>query len=864
MSTATEHERSSITSRSTPSAQSTRGALAPYRVIDLTTEKAWMTGRMLADFGADVIKVEPPGGDPGRRHGRFADDSTDPDDNLTWWFQNRGKRSVTLDLAAADDRASVLGLIAGADVVVESFEPGWLEEHDLGPASLLDRFPHLVVTSVTPYGRTGPKANHRATDLTIAAACGSAWLNGDPDRPPVRCGAPQFWRHAGAEATVNTLLALRYATATGRGQLVDVSAQLVGIRTLMNATGFPPIAGRDIHRAGRFNPFSPVPFAMVIPAADGHVTIHPAAGRVGGPGMNHLLARAAGEIGIPEILEGLDYVEFDFEDVLADKNLADDGGSVGGAAELFGALGDTLATYIGRHTKADLYADAIENRVLLAPVNTIRDLRADEQLVARAYFVPVEHEGREPVAYPGPWARMSATPMMPLARAPRRGEHTTDILGEISREVAARRPAASAATAVDQDERPVLDGPVLDGLRVWDMSWVGVGPMTGRYLGDYGATVVRLDHSKRPDVLRLAPPFLDGTPHLNGSQFYADFNASKLSLGIDLSTEAGRELALRMAEWADVVLESFTPRMLRGLALDYDHLREVNPSLIMLSTCMQGQTGPRASYRGFGNLMASMTGYYEVTGWPDRGPQMVFGAYTDFISQRFCATAVLAAIDHRRRTGEGQHIDVSQMEAGLQLWGPELLDYDVNGRVATRMGNRDLDMAPHGIYPCQPAGEASEAWVAIAVEGDEQWDKLRAAMGSPEWALDARFNSEAGRRDGADMLDERIAGWTAGLSAEELVELLQPAVAAAPVHNQSDLYTDPQIMHRSYFVPLEHTYMGEVPYNGLQVDLSATPGQLSKAAPCAGEDSWQVLTELLGMSEEEVTQLLIDEVIEIT
>ncbi len=836
------------------------GPLAPYRVVDLTTERGWMAGKLLADLGAEVIKIEPPGGDRGRRNGRFADDSGNPEDSLSWWFQNRGKRSVVLDIetdgpVAHQDTERLLHLIAGADVVLESFAPGWLEQQGLGPAELLERFPHLVITSVTPWGRTGPKADHRATDLTLSAACGSAWLNGDPDRPPVRCSAPQFWRHAGAEAAVYTLIALHHATTTGHGQLVDVSAQLAGIRTLMNATSFPPIADKDVHRSGPFNPFSPVPFRMVVPAADGHVTIHPAAGKVGGPGMNHLLAEAAKEVGIPDLLAGLDYVEFDFEEVLANK-----AGPGGSSADIFGALGDTLAAYMKRHTKAELYRDALQHRLLLAPVNTAKDLRADEQLADRGYFVEVDHHRGEPVTHAGPWARLSATPLVETPAAPLPGEHD-ELYLQPSAGGSARRAVADGLASSSTTEPPTQ---VFEGLKVWDMSWVGVGPMTGRYLADHGATVVRLDHSSRPDVLRLAPPFRDGRPHLNGSQFYSDFNASKLSLGLDITSEAGRKLVMEMAEWADVVLESFTPRALRNLELDYDHLREINPSLVMLSTCMQGQTGPRAEYRGFGNLMASMTGFYEVTGWPDRDPQMVFGAYTDFISQRFCATALLAALDHRRRTGEGQHIDVSQMEAGLQFLGPELLDLEVNDRVATRMGNRDLDMAPHGIYPCTPVEGQTEAWVAIAVEGDEQWSALRRLLGDPEWARDSRYNSVAARHDAADLLDEHLAAWSAALTVDDVVDLLQPEVAAAPVHNQSGLYADPQIVHRGYFVPLEHTYIGDAPYNGLQAELSHTPGRLSKAAPCCGEDSWYVLTELLGKSEEEVTALLVDDVVEIT
>jgi benzylsuccinate CoA-transferase BbsF subunit len=406
----------------------------------------------------------------------------------------------------------------------------------------------------------------------------------------------------------------------------------------------------------------------------------------------------------------------------------------------------------------------------------------------------------------------------------------------------------------------------LAGLKVWDMSWVGVGPLTARYLADYGATVVRLDSSRRADVLRAAPPFAEGRTGLNRSQFYADFNASKLGVGIDLGHPEGREVALRLAGWADVVVESFTPKTLRAVGLHYDALREPNPSLVMLSTCMQGQTGPRRNYRGFGQLMASLSGFYEITGWPDRDPTMIYGAYTDFICQRFCAAALIAALDHRRRTGEGQHLDVAQFEVALQFLGPELLDHAVNGRVATRHGNRDQSSVPHGIYPCRPAGHgpAGERWVALACEDDGQWAALVEAAGRPPWATRPELASVSGRRAREDELDNQLACWTATMEADELAASLQPRVAAAPVRAPGHLLTDPQLVHRGFFPVLEHTVMGAVPYTGLAARLSRTPGRLSKAAPCVGEDTWFVLTELAGYDEDEAARLLADGAVEIS
>ena len=395
--------------------------------------------------------------------------------------------------------------------------------------------------------------------------------------------------------------------------------------------------------------------------------------------------------------------------------------------------------------------------------------------------------------------------------------------------------------------------------------------MTAGYLASYGATVVKIESSKRPDVLRLNPPFKDGRPGLNNSHFYGDFNAGKLGVGLDLTDERGREIAWRALEWADVVLESFTPKALAAWEMDYEHIRRRNPSVVMLSTCMQGQTGPRRLYRGFGNLMAGLAGFYELTGWPDRGPAMIYGAYTDFVSQRFAATSLLAALDHRRRTGEGQHVDLSQLEASLQLLGAELLAYELDGRVATRTGNRDRDLVPNGVFPCRPeperierypdGGAGAEGWVAISCADDGQWAALAARAGLPD---DRRWCTADGRRADEDRIEALIGAWTADRRASEIVALLQPHVACAPVLGVPELHDDPQVVHRGYWVPQDHPVYGPVPYSGMQAILSRTPGTVPGPAPCLGQDTWYVLESILGVDGDTIGLLLADNVLEIT
>jgi crotonobetainyl-CoA:carnitine CoA-transferase CaiB-like acyl-CoA transferase len=281
----------------------------------------------------------------------------------------------------------------------------------------------------------------------------------------------------------------------------------------------------------------------------------------------------------------------------------------------------------------------------------------------------------------------------------------------------------------------------------------------------------------------------------------------------------------------------------------------VNPSIVMLSTSMNGQTGPRRNFSGFGSGLAGLTGFVELTGWPDRTPCTPYGAYTDFVAQRFCGTALAAALDHRRRTGEGQFIDVSQYEAAAQFLAPFLLDAEVNGRVLSRNGNRDLNAAPHGIFRCRDQ-DGLDRWVAIAVETDAQWSAFVRRIGAPPWTSEPRFATLAGRKANEDELEALVGAWTAGKTAAEVFERLQPEVPAAPVATNLDLLDDPQLRHRGYLHTLHHAVVGDIPYEGSQAIASATPAYPRKAAPAFGADTVQVLREFLGYGADEIEALI--------
>jgi benzylsuccinate CoA-transferase BbsF subunit len=392
----------------------------------------------------------------------------------------------------------------------------------------------------------------------------------------------------------------------------------------------------------------------------------------------------------------------------------------------------------------------------------------------------------------------------------------------------------------------------LADLKVLDFSWVGVGPITVKYLADHGATVIRVESHARLDVVRLGPPWHEAKPGIERSQFYASYNTSKYGLALDLTRPEAQAIARRLAAWADVVVESFTPHVMRGWGLGWEDLRAVNPRLVMMSTCLQGQTGPHAEYPGFGQLMAALSGFYEISGWPDRAPAPPYGAYTDFIVPRLAATALLAAIDHQRRTGEGQYLDVSQFEASLHFLAPALLDHALGGRVAGRSGNRTDHAAPHGAYPC--AGD--DRWIALSVRGDEEWRALCDVLERPAWRADPRFATHGARVAAADALDALVAGATRAHDVRDLVARLQTAgIAAGPIESALDLHADPVLAGWGFFQWLEHPERPPAPYEGHALRLGATPGWLRWAAPALGQHTRPVLREVLGMSDQEIARL---------
>ena len=396
-------------------------------------------------------------------------------------------------------------------------------------------------------------------------------------------------------------------------------------------------------------------------------------------------------------------------------------------------------------------------------------------------------------------------------------------------------------------------GHALADLKVADFSWFVAGPLCARYLADYGAQVIHIETSTRIDGVRSLPPYKDNIPGLNRSGYFNNYNSNKYGITLNLEHDMSRDVAARLIQWADVLIESFNPGVMESLGLGYEDVKRIKPDVIMISLSSKGQSGPYSTLPAVGMHLAALSGFIEITGWPDRYPALLYGAYTDSIAGRFGAAAVLAALDYRERTGQGQHIDLSQYEAGLQFLVPPVLQCAANGEVLGRNGNRDPCAAPHGAYRCK--GE--DRWCTIAIFTDEEWRTFCRVSGNEPWTEDSRFATLSARKANGEALDLLIEGWTINHSPEEVMDRLQQAgISAGVVETAEDLHWDPQLKSRGHFRVLEHQEIGPSTYDLLGSILSKTPAELSMAAPILGQDNYHVYTRILGFSDEEFVQLL--------
>lgn len=800
--------------------------LTPYRVLDLGGNRDPFAGFLFALHGADVILVEPPGASP----------STPA--------YNRGKRSVTLDLDDPADRTRFEHLVAGADVLVEGWTPAERALPARSIAHLAALNPALVHASITPFGLDGPHAGWEATDLTVMASASPLSVTGDRDRPPVRITVPQAFLFAGATAASAIQIALLERASSGTGQHIDVSAQTaaaIATQTGILAAGVG--APASVRSAGGAS-MGRMSLRFLYPAKDGHVSITHVFGEVGGPATARLMAWAHERGFCDAETAGKDWIRY--------AVLVDSGEET---LESWEAVKDTVARFTSSLTKAELLAGAIERNLLMAPVADVADVLASEHFAMRGFFDPLVVEpGTAPVPVPGAYARYSAWESTPLAPPPAPGADTDAVLAE------PRRPAVTKAADAEAAGSPARGrgAGALAGLKVLDLTWSVAGPAMIRVVADHGADVIKVESIRRLDGARTFIPFHGNVAGVENSAMFDNWNAGKRSVSLKLSEPAARVVLEDLIRWADVVIDSLSPRGRTSLGLGFDRLRALNPQIIAVSTSLFGLDGPLAELAGYGNLGAALTGFYELTGWPDRSPAGPYLAYTDYTSANLLAVSVLAAVDHRRRTGEGQFVELSQSETAVHFLTPALLDASMHGAHPTRMGNDDAEMAPHGVYPA----DGDDLWVAIACQDDARWLGLCDVIARPDLAADTSLADAAGRRAERRRLDEAVSAWTAALPAAEAARRCQErGIAAYEVQTSAACLADPQLQARGHFVQLDHPDRLCL-VEATRFRMSRTPGAPQRRAPFLGEHTFEVLSEVLGYDEDRIAELAAAEVLE--
>lgn len=789
-------------------------ALEGIRVIELGGGvSAPFCAKLFADYGAEVIKVEPrDGGDPARCWGPFPDDDAHPEKSGVFHFLNTNKKSVTLDAGDSSGRETLVALIAGADVLIENHTPRQMRDWSLDYESLSQTNPSLVMISITPFGQTGPYADWHGTDLNAYHLTGaSSRYCGLPGEAPLEHGtfAADYF---GAVAAASWGLAAVYGRKnTGVGQHVDVSSAEAIAAAFVGGQNIGGYAqdGKFEKRTGVGMPLGAP--ATIVPCKDGHVWMLALE-----PGQWNGIAKVMGD---PEWMQ----TEM-FQDMFSRAQNSD-------------LIYPLIEEWTMQHGKHEIMEQCQANGAPVSAVFTVAEAADHPHLQERGYIVEIDHEELGTLRMLGAPFKLSKTPGGPNTAAPKLGADNEAVLGTLD---AAAKPASVAAVA---GAKP------LEGIRVANFGWVWAGPVVGQTLDFLGAEVYKVESNVRVDMTRTLPPFGGGEAGPNRSLSNHACWAGNGSVSIDFKTEEGLELARKLIIESDVVIENFGPGVMDKIGVGYEEMRKHKPDLVMLSMQGAGAYGPLMNTRTYGLSLTSLTGLDSLVGYVDGPPLPVENAYSDPFTGIFGAFAVVTALQHRDKTGEGQYIDFSQQEAVMQMVGPAYMDYALNQRVAGPKGNRHpLGIAaPHGVFRC--AGD--DRWISIAVQSEAEWAALVDAMGDPDWANAPEFASMKGRLDGIEVLHEQLERFTSEHDDRELAERLQRAgVAAAPVLNVADLLHDPHYQARGTFIEVEHPLGFRETIYGSYVKLSHSPVDV-RPGPVIGQDNEHVFKNILGLTPEQ-------------
>lgn len=774
------------------------------RVIDVANELGEIAGRILAELGADVIRVEPHGGAESRAIPPLAPDGT----GLYFAYRNANKRSVTIDLETEAGQANLRQLLAGADVIIESGRPGELAELGLAPGALSEEFPRLVVASITPFGQTGPYSGFEATSDTLFAMSG--WLAGSgiPEKPPLLAPGTMAYDTAGVVAVFAIECALLQRLRSGRGQHLDISA--LEALAQCNTWGLPNASA--IVNAGMEMPTVRSGTSPMYPSfktSDGEVRLVILA-----PRQWHAMWEWMGR---PE-----EFADPSWEDTFTRLQNH-----------------DVLNPYFAEHfadMRMEAAAEEAQRRgVVVTPMLSPGEVLANEHYKSRDTFVDLDTTGGAGGRLVDGLFELDGVRAGLLAPWPEPGEHTDEILvGGGKDEIVVEAEAGDAA------QLP------LAGLRVIDFGHGGVGVEGGRMLAEYGADVIKIETRTYVDFIRMVMG-TEMTPS------FASSSRSKRSFGVNAKNEEGRSVLLDLIAGADIVIENNSTGTMDAMGVGWDDLRAVNPDLIMVSSQMMGSRGAYGGWVGYGPTIQPIGGLQWLWAFDDGDPPPGSNAiHPDHLAGRLCAIGGLTGVLGLHMGGTGRHVELAQVEALIYTLGDLFLAESLAPGSVRPQGNDSQRGAPWGVFPC--GGE--EQWCAICVRDDSDWQGLRRAMGDPGWAADAGLEATAGRLAARDEINAAVAQWTSGLTAADVMSTCQAErVPAGAMLTSVDQLSDPHLLHRGFCAEIDQQDAGMLTLEGPAFyGTDMAPADI-RQAPRLGEHTREICSEM-GMDSDEVERLI--------
>jgi crotonobetainyl-CoA:carnitine CoA-transferase CaiB-like acyl-CoA transferase len=795
--------------------------LAGIRVLDFSAQIAGpYCSKLLVDGGADVIKIEPPGGDSLRGWSATNAELGDRDSAL-FRFLNAGKQSVV----GTSTDPHVEALLVEADLVIEAHGLESDTGERLDVARLRAAHPSLVVLSITPYGLTGPWADRRATEFTLQAESGSIGLRGLMGHEPFQAGGRISEWAAGTYGAVAALPAVRGARAGGQGEHIDLSMLETANLVFTNYS-------ETMNRLMNGSPADP-PHAFVAQSVE-TPSIEPSADGYVGFCTNSR----------QQFSDFLLMIER--QDLQQDEQLA----QFAGRLMRFDEWNEIMRPWITKKTTAEIVELASLLRIPVAPICNGETVQMHEQLVARGVFGP---DAKGDFVQPRPPYRIDDTDPSAARPAPRRGAHT-----------GSARFAEREAAPPRVDDRATPQALPLAGLRVLDMTAWWAGPAASQILASFGAEVIHVESAGRPDGLRMLGGMM--AAHYDAwweaSTHFLHANTNKLGITLDLSKPKGVELIEKLIVECDAIVENFTPRVLENFGLDWARVRALNPSALMMRMPAFGLSGPWRDNTGFAQTMEQLSGMAWVTGHIEDQPRIPRGP-CDPLAGMHGAFAFLVALSEREATGHGHHVESTMVESALNVAAEQLVEWSAHGHLMQREGNRSALAAPQGLYPCADGQPGMEKWLALSIATDAQWRALCSALGEPAWAMQSALETRAGRRQAHDRIDEHLRLWTRERERAAIVaELRELGIAASEVTDPCRLLQSiPQLTARRYFETPVHPVVGAMPLPSLPFRYASIDRWLRTPSPTMGQHNEQILCGVLGLTPDELSQLEADAVI---